>query len=182
MIVILLAAAYIIYQFVPGMPKLPNLLGGEPSISRLSTSISDYKELLKLSVLDVDMEDAYVEKIDDKTIIYKIPAHCEFKYDMEKVQFEQTDSALTITLPTCEAVVTSHEAPIVYYEEEGRVFGSFGSNVTHEQDKELLKSLQSKICERLKNQYQDLAFEQAENLLTSFYTNTGKKVIVNKKN
>ena len=182
MIVILLAAAYIIYQFVPGMPKLPNLLGGEPSISRLSTSISDYKELLKLSVLDVDMEDAYVEKIDDKTIIYKIPAHCEFKYDMEKVQFEQTDSALTITLPTCEAVVTSHEAPIVYYEEEGSVFGLFGSNITHEQDKEILLGLQSKICKRLKNEYQDLAFEQAKKLLTSFYTNTGKKVIVNKKN
>ena len=180
MIVILLAAAYIIYQYVPGMPKLSNLMGGEPSISTMSTSIGDYKELLKLSVLDVDLEDAYIEKIEGKTLVYKIPAHCEFKYDLEKVQFEQMDSALTITLPTCEAVVTSHEAPIVYYEEEGRVFGIFGSNVTHEQDKKILKGLQSKICKRLKNEYQDLAFEQAENLLTSFYTNTGKKVIVNK--
>ena len=123
-----------LYQFVPGMQKkLPNLLGGEnQAYPRLSTSISDYKELLKLSVLDVDMEDAYVEKIDDKTIIYKIPAHCEFKYDMEKVQFEQTDSALTITLPTCEASgftsVTKLQLSIM--KRKGVYFGSFGSNVT----------------------------------------------------
>ncbi|MBQ9231923.1 MAG: DUF4230 domain-containing protein [Prevotella sp.] len=144
----------------------------------LSTQIGDFREILKLSVLDVDLEDAYIEKVEGNTLIYKIPAHCEFKYDLEKVEMSQTESAITITLPLCEAEVTSKGAPTLYYEEEKLLSFLLDNNVKDEQDKKVLDDLKEKIRERLTAEYQDLAFEQAKSLLTSFYSNTGKEIII----
>jgi len=160
-------------------PVKLSLFNTEPTSTTIKTEIGDFRDILKLSVLDVDIEDAYPLKVDNRSVVYKIPAHCEFKYDLEKIVVQENDSSITVQLPRCvPEITTKGKSPTILYEEEGRLSAFIENNISEEGDKKALKILTDRIKKRVEKEYQELAFEQARNLLENFYSNTGKKCII----
>lgn len=154
-----------------------------PTSSVIKTEIGDFKEVLKLSVLDVDIQDAYPVEVNGKTVIYKIPAHCEFKYDLEKVSLNENDSSIIVTLPRCVPEITTEgETPTILYEEEALLSIFLDNNVSDAEDSTTLKMITDSIKERVEKDYQDLAFDQAKVLLENFYSNIGKEVVIKESN
>lgn len=182
LIIIIILAIGVIFALQLVSPIKFPFSKSETTSATLKTEIGDFKDILKLSVLDVDIEDAYLTKVENKEIVYKIPAHCEFKYDLEKIEVEENDSALIIQLPQCEPEITTGAKSVsVLYEEEGFLSTFMNNNITDEGDKKAIIELTDSIKRRVKEEYQQLAFEQAKNLLESFYSNSGKKHIEIKK-
>ena len=177
LLVLLAIGFFAVYNWVSSL-KLPLFTKSEPTSTVVKTEIGDFKDILQLSVLDVDIEDAYQVKVNNRLLIYKIPAHCEFKYDLKRVGLEETDSSIIVTLPRCEPEVTTVAKSLtILYEEEG----TFSPNATDEGDKQAINILTDEIRKRVGKEYQDLAFEQAKHLLESFYSNAGKKHVIVKR-
>jgi len=177
LLVLLAIGVFAVYNWVSSL-KLPLFTKSEPTSTVVKTEIGDFKDILQLSVLDVDIEDAYPVKVNNRSVVYKIPAHCEFKYDLKKVSLEETDSSIIVTLPRCVPEVTTVAKSLtILYEEEG----TFSPNATDEGDKQAINILTDEIRKRVGKEYQDLAFEQAKHLLESFYSNAGKKHVIIKR-
>jgi len=181
LLILLAIGAFAIYNWFSSL-KLPLFTKSEPTSTVVKTEIGDFKDILQLSVLDVDIEDAYQVKVNNRLLIYKIPAHCEFKYDLKRVGLEETDSSIIVTLPRCEPEVTTVAKSLtILYEEEGIFSPLMNNNATDEGDKQAINILTDRIRKRVGKEYQDLAFEQAKHLLENFYSNAGKKHVIVKR-
>lgn len=144
-----------------------------------TTEIGDFKEILKLSVLSIEYEDAYKitenigtdENPAERYIVYKVCAQGEYKYDLEKVDTANN----TIYLPPCELKVSLKEVPKpVYVQKDGKLFGA--KNINDEDEKKYLKDLKDSIYARMNNEvYHQEAFKHAEQLLKTFFKNVGVK-------
>ena len=181
LLVLLAIGVFAVYNWVSSL-KLPLFTKSEPTSTVVKTEIGDFKDILQLSVLDVDIEDAYPVKVNNRSVVYKIPAHCEFKYDLKRVALEETDSSIIVTLPRCEPEITTVAKSLsILYEEEGTFSPVMNNNATDEGDKQAINILTDRIRKRVGKEYQDLAFEQAKHLLECFYSNAGKKHVIVKR-
>ena len=131
-------------------PVKLSLFNTEPTSTTIKTEIGDFRDILKLSVLDVDIEDAYPLKVDNRSVVYKIPAHCEFKYDLEKIVVQENDSSITVQLPRCvPEITTKGKSPTILYEEEGSLSAFIENNISEEGDKKALIILTDRIKKRI---------------------------------
>lgn len=150
-----------------------------------TTEIGDFKEILKLSVLSIDYEDAYVitrnigtdENVAERKIVYKVCAQGEYKFNLEKdsVEIDTANKCRTIYLPPCKLEVSLKEAPQpVYVQKDGKLIGAM--NINDEDEKEYRKELKDSIEARMNNEvYHQMALKHAEQLLKSFFKNVGVK-------
>ncbi len=150
----------------------------------LGIQVGDYKELFKLSVLDYDITKAFPMDVpidpndpsDTRKIVYKINIHGEFKYDLNKIKCDTTQSGKRIFyLPGCEYNITSNSAPEILYEETSVI----GADAKFKDDKAALNKIFKEVKADMKqSKYQQMAKARAVYLLKNFYKNTGDSVIV----
>jgi hypothetical protein len=148
------------------------------------THIDKIKQLLQLSVLEVNSEDAFVDSVnlgspddpDYRTMVYRIEGKLEYRYDLEKAQIDSTgENSYTVTLPPC-SVSFSQKEPNLEYAEKG---GWFDEAVGNEADLKVRKKITQQFIAKYNSpMYQQQAFDRAKTLLETFLKGTNCKVTI----
>jgi len=153
-----------------------------------TNEIGDFKEILKLSVLSIDYEDAYVIERNIGTndnpiirkLVYTVKAHGEYKYNLEYISeiIDSVSGKRTIVLPPSSLEMSLIDAPSLEYVQKDKSFIN-SQNVTEDEELKYRSQLKDSIENRLNNDiYKHEAFKHAEKLLKTFFKNMGDSTIV----
>lgn len=153
-----------------------------------TNEIGDFKEILKLSVLSIDYEDAYViernigsnEDPVTRKVVYVVKAHGEYKYNLEdkSLIIDSITGKRTLVLPPCSLEISLNGAPKLEYVQKDKAFIN-PKNISQEDDNKYRAQINDSIKARLSNNiYKREAFRHAEKLLKTFFKNMGDTAIV----